>query len=191
MVADAPEADWNARRRQLDTLQQKHDRQRQSDRKLLSTNIRAINELLETCSDRQIVERLNARGYKKWKGESFTYKKIIVTRTAYLGIQIPEQVERHFHAARSCAFQTGFAVRRFNALAAYRQALRFPVSGRTLLGFQRRARRFQNGIFLSSMSVRSTSPVPTPEVTGRQNLPNCSAKHGTYPAYSIQPLPRR
>lgn len=31
MVADALEADWNARLRQLDTLQQEHDRQRKSD----------------------------------------------------------------------------------------------------------------------------------------------------------------
>jgi hypothetical protein len=31
MVADALEADWNARLRQLDTLQQEHDRQRKAD----------------------------------------------------------------------------------------------------------------------------------------------------------------
>lgn len=160
MVADALEADWNARLRQLDILQQEHDRQRQSDRELLSAEARAriralacdfgalwndphvepverkrmlgllieditlvkaeqvliqvrfrggkttvikvdrskpialirktapevvrtVNELLETCSDRQIAERLNALGYKNWKGESFTYKKVIVIRTAY------------------------------------------------------------------------------------------------------------
>ncbi|MGF6483070.1 recombinase family protein [Paraburkholderia sp. JPY419] len=41
MVADALEADWNARLRQLDILQQEHDRQRKSDQGLLTDEARA------------------------------------------------------------------------------------------------------------------------------------------------------
>lgn len=36
LVADTLEADWNERLRQLDTLQQEHDRQQRADQKLLS-----------------------------------------------------------------------------------------------------------------------------------------------------------
>lgn len=41
MVADALEADWNARLRQLDDLQQEHDRQRMADERLLADEARA------------------------------------------------------------------------------------------------------------------------------------------------------
>lgn len=160
LVADTLEADWNERLRQLDTLQQEHDRQQQADQKLLSdeakTRIRAlahdfprvwndervaplerkrmvalliddvtivkaqkialhvrfrggrtttleidkpkpislirktppevirqIDELLETCTDRQVAEQLNTLGYKNWRGESFTHKKIRRIRCVY------------------------------------------------------------------------------------------------------------
>ena len=168
MVADALEADWNVRLRQLDALQQEHDRQRQSDRSLLGDDARAriraiaedfaivwndehiepverkrmlslliedvtlvkaerisinvrfrggqttsltidkpkpialirktlpevvgkVDELLETCTDRQVAERLNELGYKNWKDEPFTYKKVTVIRTAY---QLKSRFER-------------------------------------------------------------------------------------------------
>lgn len=41
MVADSLEADWNACLRQLDDLQQAHERQRQNDRGLLGEEARA------------------------------------------------------------------------------------------------------------------------------------------------------
>jgi DNA invertase Pin-like site-specific DNA recombinase len=41
MVADALEADWNARLRQLDSLQQEHERQRKADQRLLADEARA------------------------------------------------------------------------------------------------------------------------------------------------------
>jgi DNA invertase Pin-like site-specific DNA recombinase len=40
LVADALEADWNARLRRLDALQQEHDRQRQADQHLLADDAR-------------------------------------------------------------------------------------------------------------------------------------------------------
>ena len=45
LVADALEADWNDRLRQLDTLQREHERQRATDRGLLSEEARARSSL--------------------------------------------------------------------------------------------------------------------------------------------------
>jgi DNA invertase Pin-like site-specific DNA recombinase len=160
LVADALEADWNARLRRLDALQQEHERQQQADQGLLSEPAReriralatdfarvwndvrvppierkrmvalliedvtltkaeqisihvrwrggkteslvidkpqpiarirktlpevvqAVDELLETCTDRQVATRLNELGYKNWKGQCFTFKKVSVLRRAY------------------------------------------------------------------------------------------------------------
>lgn len=160
LVADALEADWNARLRRLDGLQQEHDRQRQADRSLLGDQARerilalaadfariwndervasierkrmlalliedvtlvkadriamhvrwrggrteslqidrpkpmalirktlpqvvqAVDDLLDTGSDRQVAARLNELGYTNWKGQSFTFKKVITLRYAY------------------------------------------------------------------------------------------------------------
>jgi DNA invertase Pin-like site-specific DNA recombinase len=185
MVADALEADWNARLRQLDTLQQEHDRQRKSDQGLLGDEARAhiravaedfaivwgddriepverkrmlglliedvtlvkaeqvsihvrfrggqtttlkidkprpialirktlpevvakVDELLETCSDRQVAERLNELGYKNWKGESFTHKKVIIIRNAYkLRSRFTRLRERGMLTANELATQLG------------------------------------------------------------------------------------
>lgn len=160
LVADALEADWNARLRQLDTLQQEHERQQQADQGLLSEPARerirslaadfarvwndarvapierkrmlallieditlakadrlsihvrwrggkteslvidkpkpiarirktlpevvqTVDELLETCTDRQVAARLNEQGYKNWKGQPFTYTKVSLVRRVY------------------------------------------------------------------------------------------------------------
>lgn len=160
LVADTLEADWNERLRQLDSLQQEHDRQQQADQKLLGDEARArirqlaqdfprvwndervaplerkrmvalliedvtlvkaeriaihvrfrggrttsleidkpkpmslirktppevvrkVDELLETCTDRQVAAQLNALGYKNWRGESFTHKKVRLIRSVY------------------------------------------------------------------------------------------------------------
>ncbi|CAG9169685.1 recombinase family protein [Cupriavidus pinatubonensis] len=168
MVADALEADWNHRLRQLDALQQEHDRQRQSDqgllgdearariralaedfavvwnderiepverkrmlgllvedvtlvkaqrisiqvrfrggrttslvtdrprpiaaiRKTLPDVVRTVDELLETCTDRQVALRLNELGYTNWRGQSFTFKKVTTIRIAY---HLPSRFER-------------------------------------------------------------------------------------------------
>ncbi|MGF6483071.1 hypothetical protein [Paraburkholderia sp. JPY419] len=52
-------------------------------RKTLAEVVAKVDELLETCSDRQVAQHLNELGYKNWKGESFTHKKVIVIRNAY------------------------------------------------------------------------------------------------------------
>jgi DNA invertase Pin-like site-specific DNA recombinase len=185
MVADALEADWNARLRQLDSLQQEHERQRKADQRLLADEARAriralaadfsvvwndkriesverkrmlglliedvtlikaeqiavhvrfrggqttslmvdkrkpialirktlteivakIDELLETCSDRQVAARLNELGYKNWRGESFTHKKVINIRNAYkLKSRFTRLRERGMLTANELAAQLG------------------------------------------------------------------------------------
>lgn len=185
LVADTLEADWNERLRQLDALQQAHDRQQQADQKLLSDEARAqirqlaedfpqvwnddriapierkrmvalliedvtlvkrerialhvrfrggrttsleidkpkpiaairktlpevvrrVDELLETCTDYQVAAQLNEQGYKNWKGQSFTHKKVIVIRQAYhLKSRFERLRERGMLTANELAAQLG------------------------------------------------------------------------------------
>lgn len=160
LVADSLEADWNAKLRSLDTLQQQHEQQRKADQELLSKDARArilalsknfprvwndprtaplerkrmialliedvtllnaeriaahvrfrggkidslsiprpvpmavirktkaevvatLDRLLETHTDQQAADALNAIGYRNWRGEPFTSKRIISVRCAY------------------------------------------------------------------------------------------------------------
>ncbi len=160
LVADALEADWNARLRELDLLQQDHDQRQQSDQTLLGPDARArirqlakdfpavwnnervtaeerkrmvalliedvtvlkaeritlhvrfrgghttsfeidrpkpialirktlpevvhkVDELLEICTDQEIADHLNQLGYRNWRGQRFTDKKVLVIRLAY------------------------------------------------------------------------------------------------------------
>ena len=183
LVADALEADWNDRLRQLDTLQREHERQRATDRGLLSEEARArilslakdfhrvwndprtapierkrmvalliedvtlvkadkiaihvrfrggkttslaidkpkpialirktlpevvrtVDELLETCTDRQVAARLNELGYRNWRGQSFTAKKIIVIRMAY---RLKSRFERLRGRGMGTPFTSGVA----------------------------------------------------------------------------------
>ena len=45
--------------------------------------VKAVDELLETCNDRQVAARLNEMGYTNWKRQPFTYTKVTVIRMAY------------------------------------------------------------------------------------------------------------
>ena len=45
--------------------------------------ISKIDALLETCTDAQIAEQINASGYTNWRGQSFTRKKVSVIRQVY------------------------------------------------------------------------------------------------------------
>ena len=45
--------------------------------------VRKIDELLETFTDRQVAVQLNTLGYKNWRGESFTHKKVRHIRGVY------------------------------------------------------------------------------------------------------------
>lgn len=160
LVANTLEADWNEKLRHLESLQQEHEHQLQSDQRLLTEDARArirqlaedfpriwhddrvtalerkrmvalliedvtlikadritmqvrfrggrttslevdkpkpialirktlpevvskVDELLETCSDREVAQRLNEQGHRNWRGEAFTHKKVIVIRQAY------------------------------------------------------------------------------------------------------------
>jgi Recombinase/Recombinase zinc beta ribbon domain len=160
LVADALEADWNEQLRRLEALQQQHERQRQADQGLLSTDARArilalaqdfprvwndprtearerkrmlalliedvtlvkgdeiaihvrfrggettsltveaprswakirqfkpeviahLDQFLETCTDQEAADRLNALGYRNWENEPFTRRKVLTTRRAY------------------------------------------------------------------------------------------------------------
>lgn len=160
LVADSLEADWNAKLRSLDTLQQQHEQQRKADQELLSKDARArilalsknfprvwndprtaplerkrmialliedvtllnaeriaihvrfrggkldslsiprpvpmalvrktkpevvaaLERLLETHTDGQAADALNAMGHRNWKGEPFTSKRVITVRYAY------------------------------------------------------------------------------------------------------------
>lgn len=185
LVADSLESDWNDRLRQLDSLQQEHDRHLQADQKLLGDDararirqlaedfpriwrderiepverkrmlalliedvtlikgeriaihvrfrgglttsleidkpkpialirktpeqvIKAVDALLETCSDRQVAQQLNELGHKNWRGQSFTHKKIIVIRLAYhLKSRFERLRERGMLTANELADQLG------------------------------------------------------------------------------------
>ena len=52
-------------------------------RKTLPEVVQKVDELLETCTDRQVAARLNELGYRNWRGQNFTFKKVIVIRNAY------------------------------------------------------------------------------------------------------------
>ena len=160
LVADSLEADWNARLRTLDSLQQEHERQRKADQGLLSEEARSrilalsadfprvwndertaplerkrmvalliedvtllraehisvhvrfrggqttsltvprpvpmavirktkpeviatLDRLLETHTDQQAADALNALGYRNWRQQPFNAKKVISVRCAY------------------------------------------------------------------------------------------------------------
>lgn len=160
LVADALEADWNEQLRQLEALQQEHERQRQADQGLLSKDARTrilalardfpsvwndprtearerkrmlallieditllkadqiaihvrfrggetrsvsveapktwamirkfkpelitqLDQFLETCTDQEAADRLNALGYRNWENKPFTARKVLTTRSAY------------------------------------------------------------------------------------------------------------
>ncbi len=42
-----------------------------------------LDQLLNTCTDRQAAEELNKIGHKNWKGEPLTYKKVTLIRQTY------------------------------------------------------------------------------------------------------------
>jgi len=52
-------------------------------RKTLPEVVQTVDQLLETCTDRQVAARLNELGHKNWKGHPFTLKKVHSLRHAY------------------------------------------------------------------------------------------------------------
>ena len=52
---------------------------RKTPDKVVST----LDELLDTCSDREAGQRLNGLGYRNWQGQTFTTKKVAFIRRTY------------------------------------------------------------------------------------------------------------
>lgn len=69
-------------------------------RKTLPEVVQAVDELLETCTDREVAVHLNQRGYTNWKGATFTFKKVALIRHAY-------QLKSRFERLRSRGMLTG------------------------------------------------------------------------------------
>lgn len=77
-------------------------------RKTPAEVVRTVDELLETCTDRQVAQRLNELGYKNWQDQSFTHKKITVIRLAYhLKSRFARLRERGMLSANELASQLG------------------------------------------------------------------------------------
>lgn len=52
-------------------------------RKTLPHVVQLIDELLQTCTDVEIAQRLNELGHRNWRGDSFTHKKVRLVRITY------------------------------------------------------------------------------------------------------------
>jgi DNA-binding transcriptional regulator YiaG len=52
-------------------------------RKTRSEVIEALDQLLDTCTDKEAAAELNKMGYKNWKGDTLTFKKVTGIRQTY------------------------------------------------------------------------------------------------------------
>ena len=52
-------------------------------RKTLPEVIHRLDQLLETCSDREAAAQINTLGFGNWKGEPFTAKRVCYLRRIY------------------------------------------------------------------------------------------------------------
>ena len=69
-------------------------------RKTLPEVVHELDQLLDTCSDREAAMRLNALGYRNWKGEPFTAKRTRYVRLVY-------SLKSRFDRLRARGFLTG------------------------------------------------------------------------------------
>jgi hypothetical protein len=60
-------------------------------RKTLTEVVQRLDQLLETCSDREAATQINALGFGNWKGEPFTAKRVAYLRRIY---QIKSRCDR-------------------------------------------------------------------------------------------------
>ena len=74
-------------------------------RKTLPEVVRAVDALLDTCTDREAAARLNEAGHRNWKGQAFTFKKVTVLRYAY-------QLKSRFQRLRERGLLTGVEMAR-------------------------------------------------------------------------------
>jgi hypothetical protein len=77
-------------------------------RKTQPVVIQKLDELLDTCSDREAAVRLNALGHRNWKGERFTSKRTRYVRLVYgLKSRFDRLRARGFLTAAEMARQIG------------------------------------------------------------------------------------
>ncbi|MGA8054993.1 MAG: recombinase family protein [Burkholderiales bacterium] len=79
--------------------------------------IQMLDQLLDTCSDREAAARLNALGYHNWKGETFTAKRVRYVRLVYgLKSGFDRLRARGFLTAEEMARQIGVCVSQVHIL---------------------------------------------------------------------------
>ncbi|HEX5208735.1 MAG TPA: recombinase family protein [Steroidobacteraceae bacterium] len=79
--------------------------------------IERLDQLLETCSDREATAQLNALGYRNWKGESFTTKRTRYVRLMYgLKSRYDRLRARGFLTGAEMARELGVCVSQVNVL---------------------------------------------------------------------------
>lgn len=69
-------------------------------RKTLPDVIKRLDQLLETCTDRQASQKLNVHGHRNWKGQPFTSKRVRYVRQVY-------GLKSRFNRLRARGFLTG------------------------------------------------------------------------------------
>ena len=67
-----------------------------------SATLAALDRLLETHTDEDAAQELNRRGYRNWKGERYTAKRVRGTRLEY---GLPSYLERERERLRSRGFR--------------------------------------------------------------------------------------
>jgi DNA invertase Pin-like site-specific DNA recombinase len=86
-------------------------------RKTLPEVIQTLDQLLETCSDREAAAQLNALGFGNWKHEPFTAKRVCYVRQAYnLKSRFDRLRARGYLTATELASQLGICIDRVHTL---------------------------------------------------------------------------
>ncbi len=86
-------------------------------RKTLPAVIDKLDQLLDTCSDREAAVQLNALGHRNWKGEAFTTKRAAYVRQMYgLKSRFDRLRGRGFLTGNEMAMQLGICLSRVHDL---------------------------------------------------------------------------
>jgi hypothetical protein len=87
-------------------------------RKFKPEVIAQLDQLLQTCTDQEAADRLNALGYRNWKQQPFTRTKVISLRVAYKlpspaqrlreqGFVLAEELARRLHVSSTTIHEWG------------------------------------------------------------------------------------
>jgi hypothetical protein len=86
-------------------------------RKTLPDVIQQLDQLLDTCSDREAAARLNALGHRNWKGEPFTAKRTRYVRIVYgLKSRYDRLRAQGFLTGKELARQLGVCIEKIHIL---------------------------------------------------------------------------